>query len=171
MTGLSTAPAKVRLVALDDVTVEESVRMVIVTVACRDYVSKQSLFRGSYRQDPGGLEESSERSLARRSSVVGASSGCEELQKAASIHGEALDWSRLDFSVRTGPRWFACCVMQCWPERDHQRMLGPFLVRMGGHDILVELHAIPAALSVGAARESVGQPFLRDHLQSKCADR
>jgi hypothetical protein len=31
---------------------------------------------------------------------------------------------------------------------------------------LTELHAIPASLSVGPAKELVGQPFLRDHLLS-----
>lgn len=37
------------------------------------------------------------------------------------------------------------------------------MVRLGATDIMVVPDAIPAALSVGPARELVGQPFLRDH--------
>lgn len=36
-------------------------------------------------------------------------------------------------------------------------------VRLGGVDILCVPSAIPAALTVSAAKEMVGQPFLRDH--------
>jgi hypothetical protein len=41
---------------------------------------------------------------------------------------------------------------------------GKIFVSMDGHEILCEPHAIPAALTVGPARDLVGQPFLRDHL-------
>ena len=42
---------------------------------------------------------------------------------------------------------------------------GKIFVRMNKQEILTQIrHAIPAALTVGAARELVGQPFLRDHL-------
>ena len=34
---------------------------------------------------------------------------------------------------------------------------------LGGKDIGVVVHAIPAAFTVAAAREMVGRPFLRDH--------
>jgi hypothetical protein len=45
---------------------------------------------------------------------------------------------------------------------------GKLIIKMDGRDILVEPHAIPAALTIGPARELVGQPFLRDHqLQPK----
>jgi hypothetical protein len=36
-------------------------------------------------------------------------------------------------------------------------------VSLAGTHVLVVLDAIPAAMTVGAARELVGQPFLRDH--------
>jgi hypothetical protein len=41
---------------------------------------------------------------------------------------------------------------------------GSLFVRLDGQEVLCEPHAIPAALNVSAARELVGQPFLRDHL-------
>jgi len=43
---------------------------------------------------------------------------------------------------------------------------GRVFVQMNGQEILAEPHAIPAALTIGPARDLVGQPFLRDHLLS-----
>ncbi|MHB8118113.1 MAG: hypothetical protein ACYDHX_05220 [Methanothrix sp.] len=37
------------------------------------------------------------------------------------------------------------------------------IVKLAGMDILVVPDAIPAAITVGAAKEMVGQPFLHDH--------
>jgi hypothetical protein len=44
------------------------------------------------------------------------------------------------------------------------------LVLPGGTRLLARLDAIPAALTVAAARELVGQPFLRDHLYASALD-
>jgi hypothetical protein len=41
---------------------------------------------------------------------------------------------------------------------------GKVFINLSGQEILTELHAIPAALTVGPAKELVGQPFLRDYL-------
>jgi hypothetical protein len=37
------------------------------------------------------------------------------------------------------------------------------IVKLAGTDVLIVPDAIPAAISVGPAKELVGQPFLRDH--------
>jgi hypothetical protein len=40
---------------------------------------------------------------------------------------------------------------------------GHVFIKVAGRLVLIEPHAIPAAMTVPAAREMVGQPFLRDH--------
>jgi len=40
---------------------------------------------------------------------------------------------------------------------------GHLIARIAGREILIVPSAIPAALTVGPAKELVGQPFLRDH--------
>lgn len=83
--------------------------------------------------------------------------------------GNALDWSKFDFATR---------------KQKIETVLFNFLVDMGGKKVAGEwesgartavtvidkslvlwcVHAIPAATSIAAARELVGQPFVRDHL-------
>jgi hypothetical protein len=83
--------------------------------------------------------------------------------------GNALDWSKLDFATR---------------KQKIAAVLFNFLIDMGGKSVAGEwgngariavtainkapvlwyVHAIPAATSIAAARELVGQPFVRDHL-------
>ena len=83
--------------------------------------------------------------------------------------GNALDWSKLDFATR---------------KQKIEEVLFHFLISFGGKNVaggwergsrtavaaiektpvLWCIHAIPAATSVAAARELVGQPFIHDHL-------
>jgi len=37
------------------------------------------------------------------------------------------------------------------------------ILRIGGYELLMVLHAMPAAFSVGQAKEMVGQPYLSDY--------
>ncbi|UCF90758.1 MAG: hypothetical protein JSW39_21095 [Desulfobacterales bacterium] len=83
--------------------------------------------------------------------------------------GNALDWSKLDFESR---------------KQKIEEVLFHFLLSLGGKNVAGKwesgsraavvaidktpvlwcVHAIPAATSIAAARELVGQPFVRDHL-------
>ncbi len=82
--------------------------------------------------------------------------------------GNALDWSKLDFVGR---------------KQRIEKVLADFLITKDGRSVdtaangapavvvaiertqlLWCVHAIPAATSIAAARELVGQPFVRDHL-------
>lgn len=82
--------------------------------------------------------------------------------------GNALDWSKLDFSER---------------KRRIEEVLNSYLINdLDGRElatddgdhigvevvckrkkILFAVHAIPAAMTIAAAREMVGQPFVHDH--------
>jgi hypothetical protein len=77
--------------------------------------------------------------------------------------GLALDWTRLDMVRRRD----AMC--QSLAEALEIKGLespadGPRIVELAGQSLAVQLHAVPGAMGVAAAREMVGQPFLRDHL-------
>lgn len=73
--------------------------------------------------------------------------------------GEALQWGTLNLADRQQRMREALARVlsaQALPGSGHR-------VQLAGEEMLVRLDAIPAAASVAAARELVGQPFLRDH--------
>lgn len=160
MTGLAIAPAKVRLVALDPIaitTTDAGVR----NQRFQDYVDKQSLFRGGTVKTAADLKKRVKEAL--HDAVLNlAQAGVREASKGKFHSGEALDWSRLDFAARQAEmvRVLRDAILARTGSREKA---GNLFMQMNGHDILCKLHAIPAALSIGPARELVGQPFLRDH--------
>lgn len=161
MTGLSIAPAKVRLITTANIAVTtrpEGAR----NQRFQEYVDKQTLFRGGVVKTIGELENRVKQAL--HDAVVNlAQGGVREASRGKFHSGEALDWSRLDFIARQKEmaRVLRDSILARVGSRDEA---GKVFVRMDGNDILLELHAIPAALSIGPARELVGQPFLHDHL-------
>lgn len=163
MTGLSIAPAKVRLISLDNIAITTDATGTR-NKRFQDELSKQSLFRGGTVKTVSELKERIK--LALHDSVVTlAQAGVRDAAKGKYHSGAALDWSRLDFAARQAE--MVRVLREALLSRTGTKEIkGKLFVRLGGHDILVEAHAIPAALSIGAAREMVGQPFLRDHLLS-----
>ncbi len=164
MAALSTAPAKVRLVALENISIakdDQGNR----NRRFQDYVAKQSLFRGGQIKTIEELK-SRVRDALHDAVLRLASAGVREASKGKYHSGEALDWSRLDFSRRQieMTRVLGEAALALPGARNEQ---GAIFLRMYGNDVLVRCHAIPAALSVASAREMVGQPFLSDH---HCAD-
>lgn len=92
--------------------------------------------------------------------------GAREVKKSGSNTGQALDWSRMNFSDR------------------QKKMVDTLITSLGAKDgakaednvvtipvlkkhVLFRPSAIPAAFTVSAAREMVGQPFLHDHELSR----
>ncbi len=161
MTGLSTAPAKVRLVVLDDIPITKNAEG-SRNQRFQGYVGKQSLFRGGTVKTVDELKHRVREALCD-AVVCLAQAGVREASRGKFHSGEALDWSRLDFAARQAEmvRALRDAILARSGSREAS---GKVFVRMGVHEILCEPHAIPAALSVGPARDLVGQPFLRDHL-------
>ena len=78
--------------------------------------------------------------------------------------GQALQWNRLNLADRRAQMRTALArQLRAVPLSDAGEQ-PLFSIALSGIDILVRLDAIPAAASEPAAREMVGQPFLRDHL-------
>ena len=81
--------------------------------------------------------------------------------------GQALQWNRLHLSERREEMRKALeHQLQTTPLRDGTRRVGSTWTLPDGGRALVKLDAIPGAASEPAAREMVGQPFLRDHLDA-----
>jgi hypothetical protein len=81
--------------------------------------------------------------------------------------GEALEWSRMNLSDRRGVMRGALALkLGAQPLAAATDGHPLFSMTLAGKAVLVRLDAIPAAASEPAARELVGQPFLRDHLHA-----
>lgn len=161
MTGLSIAPAKVRLIALDNIPITKDAAG-IRNKRFQDELSKQSLFRGATVTSLADLKTRVKEAL-HDSVILLAQAGVRDAAKGKFHSGAALDWSRLDFSSRQTQ--MRRVLREALLARTGSfEDAGRLLIKMDGCDVLVEPHAIPSALTVGPAKESVGQPFLRDHL-------
>jgi hypothetical protein len=160
MTALSEAAAKVRLIALGNVTVtktpegERNRRF-------QDYVTTQNLFRGGTVTTVDTLKTRAKEAVYD-ALVALAQAGVRESSKGRFHRGQALNWSRLDFRARQAEmrRVLRDAMRQRVGSSDDASHL---IVKLAGTDTLLVPDAIPAAISVGAAKEMVGQPFLRDH--------
>jgi hypothetical protein len=83
--------------------------------------------------------------------------------------GQALDWNRLDLSARQKEMRNALIQsLSAEATASTSGQPGPLhLMELpGGQRLAARIDAIPAALSVAAARERVGQPFMQDHLHA-----
>ncbi len=160
MEGLRSAQAKVRLVALPTVpdvkgaAGERNRRF-------QEYVSRQSPFRGGEVKNVADakkrvLEALSDAviSLAQRGVKAGASTRFDV--------GAALDWTRLDFRQRKKAMESTLSAALSGLQ-GAKTLKGGSVVSLDGKDVAVIVHAIPASLSVAAARELIGRPFLEDH--------
>jgi len=159
MTGLSYAPAKVRLIALDNVAITTDATGVR-NKRFQDELSRQSLFRGGAVTSVADLKARVKEALFD-SVVALAQAGVRDAAKGKFHSGAALDWSRLDFGTRQSEmvRVLREALLARTASFEDS---GNIFVKMSGRDVLVEPHAIPSAMTVGPARELVGQPFLRD---------
>jgi hypothetical protein len=160
MTGYSIAPTKVRLIALDTIAITKDAAGTR-NKRFQDELSKQSLFRGGSVTSVADLKARVKEAL-HDSVIALAQAGVRDAAKGKFHSGAALDWSRLDFGARQAEmtRVLRGALLARTGSVEDE---GKLIIKMDGRDILVEPHAIPAALTIGPARELVGQPFLRDH--------
>jgi Domain of unknown function (DUF4062) len=160
MTGLSIAPGKVWLVSLEAVpgkTKEEADR----NNRFQEYVKAQSLFRGGTVKTVADLKSRVSDALCD-ALITLTQRGVTESSKGKFYSGAALDWSRLDFAARQ--QAMIQMVRRSLLGRHRASDIAP-AVSVPLADTLIYFlpNAIPATLTVPAAREMVGQPFLRDH--------
>ena len=126
----------------------------------QEYVEIQNLFRSCTATDYKTLITRVEEVL-RESLITLTSRGVRESSKGCFHTGQALDWSRLSFLDRSEE--IKSIISNAIAERSNNKNNDVLLMHVDQNDLLIIPSAIPAALSVAAAREMVGQPFLRDH--------
>jgi hypothetical protein len=160
LTGLSQAPGKVRLIALGDIAVTETAQGER-NRRFQDYVKTQSLFRGRAVSTETELKAQTKQAL-HDALLSLAQAGVRESSKGRFHSGQALDWNRLDLRARRAE--MRRVLREAMRQRAGSRDDGDHLIlKLAGTEILLVPDAIPAAMSVAAAKEMVGQPFLRDH--------
>jgi hypothetical protein len=77
--------------------------------------------------------------------------------------GAPLEWSRMDYTRRK--KAIEGVLVKCLDDG-----AGATVQEVAGTRVYMQCHAVPAAMSVAAAREMVGRPFLRDHEQLPSMD-
>lgn len=159
--GLASSPGKVWLISLGKVPCtstadgERNRRF-------QKFVDVQSLFRGGEVKSVDGLKKSVREAL--HDAVIDlVHKGVREASRGKYHSGSALDWDRLDFESRRDQ--MRSIIRDALRKRAGAKQYGDGeCVKIGGKNVLFISDAIPAAMSIAAAREKVGQPFLHDHL-------
>lgn len=156
MEGLRSAQAKVRLVALPTVA-DASTR----NKRFQDYLSRQTAFRGGKVETVADVKKRVFEALS--DAVISLTQ--RGVQAAASTRfdvGAALDWTRFDFRQRK-KAMEATLKAALSGTKGAKAVDDGVIINLDGKGVLVVVHAVPASLSVAAARELVGRPFLEDH--------
>lgn len=104
-------------------------------------------------------------SIARELLLKAAHTGCREFKQSGPNMGQALEWSRLNYAKRAGKirESLAGSLLAKTYGKRVPNLEAAALVPLAGVKVLFLCHAIPAAFGISAAREMVGQPFLKDH--------
>lgn len=160
MAGLSQAPGKVRVVDMGNIKPDDTDQGKR-NARFQKYLATQSLFRGGDVKTVDDLKTRAKEALYE-ALISLAQAGVRESSRGPTGYGDALYWSRLDFASREQEmlRMLRAAISQ----RSGSRLEGGnMVVRLADTEILLVPHAIPAAFSIGPAKEMVGQPFLRDH--------
>jgi len=163
--GLNIFPGKVRVIDIADPKIEQ-----------KDY------------RDPNPLNENFQKYVREQNRFSGKASSFEELEtviyatltdaiiklvkdgvatisKTNYHSGEALDWSRKSYSERRD--LMTSVVKNSLLGRAGTKLIGEqnkfLIVNIHSIPVLINVDAIPDAMSVSPARELVGQPFLSDY--------
>lgn len=160
MTGLSTTPAKVLQINLPLVATPADAGEAARNQRFQDYVATQNLFRTTASTIAELTQHASEAIADAMIELTQA--GVREGSRGKFYSGAALDWSRLNFADRK--QAMEGTLRQFLQERPKAAAVGSeFALPIEGAMVCFQVSAIPAALSVPAAKEMVGQPFLRDY--------
>lgn len=155
----NTAAGKLRLISLGTVAVDENDQGRRNSYF-QEYLKTQNLFRG------GSVSTLVEAQARVKEAVLDAvtslvSLGVRESRKGKFHTGEALAWSNLNFRDRQASMVDA--VANAFADRTNGKRSGNMVtLPVAGSPVLFVFHGIPASLTVSAAREMVGRPFLQD---------
>lgn len=183
--AMSRAPVKVRAINLGETPVKPHSAFARVNKKFREYWAPLKLFTGPPVSTEEELIEAVKASIAE-ATVHLVQSGVLMANRGRYHSGAALDWSHLDFKRRANAMKEAVIntirgrggispaelphktrAKRLAKRRDVSNLLYTWVKNQ---QILTVCHAIPAPLTVSAAREMVGQPFLNDYLYNDYLD-
>lgn len=158
--ALRLAPAKVKVIRLPGASMKAGN---VLDQRFHDALSRASRFEVHVKTDWPELRKRVH-GLVRQMVLAAAQEGAREFRKSGANVGQALDWSRLTFSERSHA--IANTISGSLENRGATLLRGDVVravTQIGTQKILFCCHGAPRSLSLAAAREFVGQPFLRDH--------
>ena len=154
------APSKVKILRLPDAKVVAGNKL---AEDFRDSLAAANRYETHIKKDWVELR-SRMLELVREMFLAAAHEGARDYRKSSTNIGLALDWSRMTFAERS--RAIAETIAGAIALRKGKaNTADPKLVvaQVEGDDLIFACHVAPRSLSVAAARELVGQPFLSDH--------
>ncbi len=134
----------------------------------QDYVDDLNLFRGGSINATEDLKARINETV-REMALTLMHDGSREARKSAGDNGPALDWTRLNFTKRQEAMITTISESLLASEGAGEVEKG-VMFKIDNKSVLFILHAIPSSFSVSAAREMVGQPFLKDYEHSSLLD-
>jgi hypothetical protein len=160
-TALSTGGAKIRLIELPLVAQGVGAAQAR-NERFRAYFDSQSLFRGAKAETGEEVIQRCEQAL-REAVASMVRLGVREARRGRYHTGDALAWHRLDYRGRRQTMQNALRATLLGREGAEEVEGNRAAVRIAGKSVLLVCHAIPDAMSIPAALEPIGQPFLSDH--------
>jgi hypothetical protein len=159
--ALDQAPYKVRVIRLPETRSRKK-----IDLEFRKFVAGQNVWMSQEVDTYDGVRDEARRALRHAVAEMVHERARLGSRRFASGRGEALRWRRLGFRTRAARmrRATAEALIEARGGRDIGDTSGPCIVELeyDGARLLLRVDAVPAAMSVAAAREMVGQPFLRD---------
>jgi len=134
-------------------------------VRFQKFVEKEQLYSGAPTASEREVITNVRLTLVEAVSLL-TRGGAGLLRKDSYALGQALEWSKLDYRARKLAMESACLDALAERQRRPRDMkieTTTVRVKVGKSEILFLAHTIPAAVSVAAARELVGKPFLADY--------
>lgn len=159
-TAHSTSPAKVRVISL----LGEKGKVKTRTGPDLDYVNaiqKADFLEAVNIKDSADLKQRV-KGVVREMVLQLSLEGAQEVKKSGANTGQALDWSRMNFTERQAAM-IDVLTSSLKRRKGGEEVSDGVKISVAGKSVLFRPSAIPAAFNVSAAREMVGQPFLKDH--------
>ena len=155
--------ARVHLVELPDCSGKATKSVKKIDAGFHEYINDLGLFRGASAK---AVDEVTARVMEALTSAVSTLTrrGRSSAQKDKYDRGQALEWHRLSFVERQTTMRSA--LKEALLAGHLATDLGADLVqlRVDLKPILIQVSAVPGAMTVSEARELLGRPHLRDHL-------
>jgi len=127
----------------------------------QDALKAANLWENSYTGNAQNLKKKL-KGLVREQILQLSLEGAKELKKSGPNSGQALEWQRLNYKDRQ-KAMLSAARNSFLAQKGAEDLSECVTIALSGAVIVTKLSAVPAAFTVSAARELVGQPFLADH--------